>query len=570
MYLFHASATVFSPISHWQVFSKQPYHTNKGKKLSKPSFSYFNVRITVIMITISLKLFFITRIEYVVIMFFRDLSNNGLEEWKVDAKYELLQLRYVVLVDNPFIPGQQFLTLPMLIVLQGVSWSQSCQNCLLLKTNFLKNLTAATQMEFCEVRPKDFRWHDEVPYGLSFWFAQNGFSAQCLCASQQCISSDKDMPYNLELNLIIRQLFYIEYVLGVIAIFTNLVVILTIVLSRTLHKPSFILICNIALCDLLMGVYSILIGRFTVYEFIVHEHRYPNMDVFVNDYCSAMGFIFSTSQLVAVPTSLLMTIERFLSIVYCMNPGRRLRMKKCLIICVVFWCGGMSYAALPLARVGGLRFHGEYQCMLPFVNGEHQSDVSKSTLAIAILLAMVYMITITLYIPIYRYVKNTSQTVGVKRKATLAKNIAIMIFTNFMFFLAPLISTIIFVYCYEPFMKLLQVDTMRKLQTYFIFLSWLPVVLLSINSCLNPFLCAFRHPQFQAQILLAVKIIRKQTFGGNNTVPGTQSNKTFRLTHRNPEFSTRNAEEIGVSNCTFEQSHRQSAPDTETSITNSK
>ena len=36
-------------------------------------------------------------------------------------------------------------------------------------------------------------------------------------------------------------------------------------------------------------------------------------------------------------------------------------------------------------------------------------------------------------------------------------------------------------------------------------LSWAPVVFISFNSCLNPCLCAFRHPKFRKEIKVYVE-----------------------------------------------------------------
>ena len=411
-------------------------------------------------------------------------------------------------------------------------------------------------ISFCAITKRDFRFIDEVNYGRSLWFVQRGFSPQCLCTSEKCNNAERN-PYAIELNFIIRKLFYIEYVLGAIAIVLNLIVTLTIILSRPLYKPSFIMICNVALCDILIGIYSVLTGRFTVYEFIVNHKNYGDMDVFVNPYCTALGFIFTTAQMVAVPTTLLMTIERFLSIVYCMDPSRRVRKRLTLILIALFWLGGMCYAFLPVFRVGGLRQHGEYTCTLPFVDGEDETHVNKSTLVIAILLAVLYLSGSCLYIPIYRYVKRTNVSAGVKRKATLAKNIAIMITTNFVFFLLPLISILIFAYGYKSLVEILQVNTrtLKHLQIYLICISWLPVVLLAVNSCLNPFLCAFRHPKFRSQLMLLLGKLRKL----NNSVSAalwngdrTPAGGDISMSDSNVvEKNAADTAELGIRNDTF-------------------
>ena len=119
------------------------------------------------------------------------------------------------------------------------------------------------------------------------------------------------MPYELTLNTLPRKLFYTEYILGAIAIILNLVVMFISFGCRSLRaSTSFILLGNISVCDIFMGVYSVLIARYTVYEFIVNAGNYPRMDVFVNDYCTIMGVIFTTAQIVSVSSSLLATVER--------------------------------------------------------------------------------------------------------------------------------------------------------------------------------------------------------------------------------------------------------------------
>lgn len=379
-----------------------------------------------------------------------------------------------------------------------MAWSADCSDCVLVKTELLISLNDS---DACIVEPEGYSFPDEIEYGRSLFFVERGFSPQCICEEEKCFDEEIATRYNVNLNALPRKLFYVEYIFGAIAVILNLVVVFICFGCRSLRKStSFILIGNIGVCDVIMGVFSILIARYTAYEFIVHVHEYPGMDIFVNHYCTIMGAIFTTAQITSVSSSFLATLERYLSIVYCMNPEARLRKTVALWCLAGIWSVSIGYSLLAVFQVGGLRYHGEFTCMMPFVNGPNQQDTSVTGLAVAALLVLLYLISIGLYIHIFFHVRKTRMSAGVKRKATLAKNISLMVCTNFVFFIIPMVCTLLFVYRFEQLIELFKIDSLQSLKVYFIMLSWLPIVFLSFNSCLNPFLCAFRHPKFRREL----------------------------------------------------------------------
>ena len=398
-----------------------------------------------------------------------------------------------------YLPGDNLFGLSSLLEISGVTWNAQCRECLLVKTELLTELNDSDSA--CIFKSEEyFSFSDEIEYGRSLSFVRRGFSPQCLC-EDNCFSKEIGTPYDLALNTLPRKLFYVEYIFGIIAVILNLVVVFICFGCRPMrNSTSFILIGNIGVCDVIMGVYSVLIARYTVYEFIANEKEYPGMDTFVNVYCDIMGAIFTTAQITSVSSSFLATLERYLSIVYCMNPEARLRKTVALWCLVAIWSLSIGYSLLAIFRVGGLRYHGEFTCMMPFVNGPDQYDTSITGLAVAALLVLLYLISIALYIHIFYHVRKTGISAGVKRKAALAKNISLMVCTNFAFFIIPMVCTLLFVYQFDQLLNAFKVDSLQSLKVYFIILSWLPVVFLSCNSCLNPFLCAFRHPKFQKEL----------------------------------------------------------------------
>lgn len=429
----------------------------------------------------------------------RDLSFNELHEWKGNISINLSSLESVDLTGNHlYLPDDNLFGLSSLLEINGVTWNAHCRECLLAKTELLIESNESDLA--CITVPEEFVFADEIEYGRSLSFVRRGFSPQCLC-EDNCFMKEIGTPYDLALNTLPRKLFYVEYIFGVIAVVLNLVVVFICFGSRSMrNSTSFILIGNIGVCDVIMGVYSLLIARYTVYEFIVNEKEYPGMDTFVNDYCSIMGAIFTTAQITSVSSSFLATLERYLSIVYCMNPEARLRKSVALWCLAAIWSISIGYSLLAVFHVGGLRYHGEFTCMMPFVNGPDQYDTSITGLAVAALLVLFYLVSIALYIHIFVHVRKTGISAGVKRKAALAKNISLMVCTNFAFFIIPMVCTLLFVYQFDQLINAFKVDSLRSLKVYFIMLSWLPVVFLSFNSCLNPFLCAFRHPKFRKEL----------------------------------------------------------------------
>ena len=433
------------------------------------------------------------------------MSFNDLREWRGDITNTLPSLQTVEFTGNHlYFPDKNLFEVHNLKEIRGITWNINCANCTLINT---KILVSSNESDLaCIVTSEKYVFPEEIEYGRSLLFVKRGFSPQCLCESENCVAEDIYLPYDLTLNTLPRKLFYTEYILGAIAIILNLVVMFISFGCRSLRtSTSFILLGNISVCDIFMGVYSVLIARYTVYEFIVNAGNYPRIDVFVNDYCTIMGVIFTTAQIVSVSSSFLATVERYLSIVHCMNPGVRLRKTTALKCVTGIWCAAIAYSLLPVFQVGGLRYHGEFTCMMPFVNGPDQQDTSEAGLAVAALLVLFYVISIALYFHIFLHVRKAGMSAGVKRKATLAKNISIMVFTNFIFFISPMVCTLLFVYRSEQLFKAFSISTLRSLKTYFIMLSWAPVVFISFNSCLNPCLCAFRHPKFRKEIKVYVE-----------------------------------------------------------------
>ena len=89
-----------------------------------------------------------------------------------------------------------------------------------------------------------------------------------------------------------------------------------------------------------------------------------------------------------------------------------------------------------------------------------------------------------------------------KKELSLARKIAILVLTNFIFFAVPVILILVF----SIFAKLdsnpfdFEGDAFQSTVFKISIGQWLPVTCLNINSLLDPFLYAFKHSHFKREI----------------------------------------------------------------------
>jgi hypothetical protein len=112
------------------------------------------------------------------------------------------------------------------------------------------------------------------------------------------------------------------------------------------------------------------------------------------------------------------------------------------------------------------------------------------TVAIAATALTLFLITFIFYIHIYITVRQAAQNAGVKRESKLAKRIAVLVLSNILFFFLPVICVgipaIIDPYNFPGISDL----------AYALITNFFPSLTLSVNSCLNPLLHAFRNDRF--------------------------------------------------------------------------
>ena len=393
---------------------------------------------------------------------------------------------------STWIPDKNVLKIPSLEKILGVTWSKECFNCTLF--NMIKaNLSHPFTPNMDRANP-------------ATQFAEHGFYPFCqLKYQRKCAPRMIIYPEDSEKKKIVNipeKLFYSSYVIGAIAILFNLVILITVLSSKSLRQTtSMLLITNMAVCDLLIGIYSIIIGDLNIFRFLSTAEIGPGNDLVLGGriLCRFATAIFTTAQCLSAVTSLLLTVEKYCSIVHCMNPNRRLSKKVAAVCLVVFWILSLGYALSPLIHVANLSFSAIMMCSFP-VGGE-----SYAFLIYLGVLITLYLINIPLYVGIFLFVRQSGAHLGIKREAAILKKFALIVATNFALLLTPMILIITLVPT-KNIHDVIDLKSDNDTQILYVFGFWFPIACLGLNSCINPILCAFRQGQFVKQIRKLLKL----------------------------------------------------------------
>ena len=183
-----------------------------------------------------------------------------------------------------------------------------------------------------------------------------------------------------------------------------------------------------------------------------------------------------------------------------MNPDRRLG-KKVATMCLVFcWVLSLAYAISPEFHFLNLSYSATMMCSFPVAGRD------TFLICLCVLVAF-YIANIPLYVRIFLFVRHSGSQLGVKREATILKKIALVVGSNFILLLTPMILILTFVPV-EDIHDKIKLRSDRHNQILFVFGFWFPIACLGLNSCINPILGAFRQGVFLKQIKNVFKWIR--------------------------------------------------------------
>ena len=436
----------------------------------------------------------------------RNLSFNNLRYWKVNPTNELQGLKKLDVTGNEhWIPKAQLLRLSNLTTVEGVRLSQYCQNCSLCK------MTSDDVNSSCRfLSPSNFPWHDEIQYGRALHFIKLGFMPTCFADRVKCSIDQVFLPFTTSLLDVNIKSPLAMYATGSVALLVNIAVAVFIVFHKSLRNDLAVrLLLNVAVCDALIALVSILFARFNFNEmFLKHlldqlqgnDNEYDALGNKMSKLVNIMGPILTCAVASHVFGSSIAMLDKFFKIVFAMKPDVRLGKKTAVALLVFSWSLSATFAVLPVFGIGGMTYT-DFFSLLPRDRRIGFAFCSQ------IALVIFQLASFLLYVPIFIVAKQSGTNVGVKSESVIARKIALLLCTNFIFFTIPVVVGV----SRPAIHQYVEVDVfsviadwrnraLAEVQWTFFLLEIFPVLCLSINSLVNPFLYALRHPKVKQQL----------------------------------------------------------------------
>ncbi|XP_052769001.1 thyrotropin receptor-like [Mya arenaria] len=264
------------------------------------------------------------------------------------------------------------------------------------------------------------------------------------------------------------------------ALLGNSVVLIVIMTSRgKLSVPKF-LMCNLAFADFIMGVYLLLLASIDVHtlgEYFNYAIRWQN-----EGGCQAAGFLSVFSSELSVFTLTILTLERWYAISHAIHLNKRLKLRQSVALMALGYTFASVLATLPLVGISG---YGNVSICLP-MKAVKSVDIGY-VVSLLIMNGVMFLSICFCYVSMYWQVKGSATTAR-SNDATIAKRMALLVFTNFACW-APIAF---FGLTASAGVPLIDITNSKILLVFFY----------PLNSCANPFLYAILTKQFRKDVFI--------------------------------------------------------------------
>ncbi|XP_022237288.1 G-protein coupled receptor GRL101-like [Limulus polyphemus] len=281
-------------------------------------------------------------------------------------------------------------------------------------------------------------------------------------------SSCEDLMSNTVLRVCI-------WFLGVLALAGNTLVIIWRSLYRINNKVHSFLITNLAIGDLFMGIYLLIIATVDTYYrgvYFIYDSYWKHSPL-----CQFAGFLSTLSSELSVLTLTIITLDRFMCIIF---PFRlkRLNMKQMSLIMGAVWAVVVLLAGIPLLDINYFsNFYGRSGVCLALHITPERSHGWEYSVSIFLALNFVSFAVITLaYTWMFGVAKKTQTAVrsrDSRAEATMARRMTVIVTTDFC--------------CWMPII-LLGVASLSGATIPPQVFAWVAVFVLPLNAAINPLL----------------------------------------------------------------------------------
>ena len=339
---------------------------------------------------------------------------------------------------------------------------------------------------------------------------------QCYVSSDiSCNALDDISPYLTCSRLLSdRILVVIMWLIGLNALCGNIFVLSYRKVKRDKGQIQTFLLSNLAMSDLLMGIYMLFIASADIYfgeSFPMQAERWRSGIT-----CKIAGSISIISSEASVFFLTLISIDRFFNMKYPYS-DRKLRKTSSVVLASILWFtsvslgivpsslgGNSDYTAfydnshvcigLPLALIKThsvivhkqLAYSGRFWYEKQLVESEYLGDISGMYFASTMFLGLnciCFLIILVCYIEIVRAVLKSSKRVGInkdiKEEIRMTVNVSVVILTDFVCWFPIIIMGI-----------LVQAKILTLPPSAF---AWCVTFILPVNSAINPYLYTIAH-----------------------------------------------------------------------------
>ncbi|XP_067041831.1 uncharacterized protein [Acropora muricata] len=285
------------------------------------------------------------------------------------------------------------------------------------------------------------------------------------------------------------------WILGLTALLGNLIVLLMRVVAKEDNKVQSILLTNLAISDLLMGIYLLIIAIKDVQwqgEYFLHDFGWRS-----GVPCAVTGVLSMISSEVSVLMLTVLTTDRLICVVF---PFKVRRMNRSIAYAVVggVWVFGTMLAVIPILgleyfydKKRSVGFYGKSAVCLPLQLSAERMAGWEYAVGIFIGLNFVSFVYILVaYIVMFITVRNTSNKVrstNLKRESQMARRMFFIVLTDFLCWMPVILIGLLSV--------LGKFDDPEK-QAYI----WIAVFVLPVNSSINPILYTFSTPDVRRKV----------------------------------------------------------------------
>ncbi|CAB4020875.1 G- coupled receptor GRL101-like, partial [Paramuricea clavata] len=233
-----------------------------------------------------------------------------------------------------------------------------------------------------------------------------------------CISNESDGISSCDELLKNTVLKYCIWILGIMAFAGNLIVIIWRAIAKDVNRVNSFLLTNLAVADLLMGVYMLIIAyKNTEWDGVYFKHDFSWRDSYL---CKFAGVISIVSSEVSVLTLTVITLDRLICIVFLFR-FTRWSVKKASAIMFAVWILGFCISTTPLFYDAyfynyelDVHFFGRSAVCLPFhLSNDRPSGWEYSVSLFIVLNGVSFLFILLAYASIYHTTVKSAKNVRV-------------------------------------------------------------------------------------------------------------------------------------------------------------